>query len=290
MVETDPSEGIELHLQALRSAVDGLADPSLREELQGLSDAARRLAHTLSARVTSHDELRQAGRVQQGLLPRGPHALPGAVVHAWHRGSDDCSASWWVVRPLGEQAGLVVLGQVDARGPAAALIGSLIHGACSLAGMGMRARLRVGPLLRMLDRLVTDAGAHGSTAQALTFDESTHEVRLASAAHPAPLLRTMGHWGIVRGDPEPPLGASTQAARGEMALPTQQGDQVVLFTDGVLEVGEGQNWLLRACEEAGPDASGAELAEHLGSRLSGSVDSDATVLVVDIGAPAPRGG
>ncbi|MEV5705248.1 PP2C family protein-serine/threonine phosphatase [Actinoallomurus sp. NPDC052274] len=189
-----------------------------------------------------------------------------------------------VITPFGVR---ILIGDVQGKGleaveTAAGVLGAFREAAYDEADLpGVVKRLEKS-LSRMLsgERFVTAALAQFGDAH----------VRLVNCGHPPPLI--IGRTGDVRvaepEDPSPPLGMTDliDAPPRPYLLPFSPGDQMLLYTDGVIEArnGAGQFYplidravLLRAAgaEEALSDLQ-ADLIRHTG----GPIADDAAMLLV----------
>jgi serine phosphatase RsbU (regulator of sigma subunit) len=115
-------------------------------------------------------------------------------------------------------------------------------------------------------------------------------LRWSSAGHPPPLLlRADGEVRVLATPPERLLGTGAAATRSDHEARLDEGDTVVLFTDGLVEHGRtgidpGLERLGRALAElAGPPLD--ELCDELLDRiLTGRADDDVALLAVRCGA------
>ncbi|NUP23307.1 MAG: SpoIIE family protein phosphatase [Streptomyces sp.] len=207
-----------------------------------LYDAKHSLAHAL----------------QQTLLPRTLPTVAGLDVAARYLPAShgmDIGGDFYDLIRLTETTVAAVIGDVQGHdATAAALMGQVRTAVHSHATAG------AGPaqVLARTDRDLADleAGRFVSCLYA-HLDLARHEVTLASAGHPPPLLRHPGtHAHTVDIDPGPPLGIGmgmSTTAFPPTALPLTEGTLLALYTDGLVEV-----------PGADIDQTTAELAHHLG--------------------------
>ncbi|RLU96834.1 phosphatase [Streptomyces griseocarneus] len=188
-----------------------------------LYDAKHSLAHAL----------------QQALLP---HALPtvsGLDVAARYLPAGygmDVGGDFYDFIRLGDSAVAAVIGDVQGHDvTAAALMGqarTAVHSHATAGAAPDQVLARTDHDLADLgtDRFVSCLYAH--------FDLARHEVTLASAGHPPPLLRhSDGRARAVVIDPGPPLGIGVGASSYPLTtLTLTEGDLVVLYTDGLVEI------------------------------------------------------
>nr|WP_240968405.1 PP2C family protein-serine/threonine phosphatase [Streptomyces sp. HNM0575] len=182
---------------------------------------------------------------------------------------------------------------IDAMGHGleAALLATLALGAHR---RGRRADVGLRELYEMMDRGIN--GTFGPeqfvTAQMMRLDVSTGDLQWVNAGHPAPLL-IRGYRVIERLESEDrlPMGFGRPAPR-TAAAQLRRGDQVLFFTDGVIEERgpSGQEFretrLIDAIEHIGPSSSGViETARRLATALErargGVAADDATLFLVE---------
>lgn len=268
----------------------------LQENLVALSRALADMVKEASALATSRKELELAGAVQQMLVPaEGGVTVPGAEIHSWFQPAAQCGGDWWTAHELADRRGLVVVGDVTGHGAPSAIITGAVKGACDLARMGMRGELRPSQLMRMLNRVITEAAAseYMMTGVALLIMPDTSEVVFTNAGHQPPWLVRGGNVQVLQGVREPPLGAQSAFAYTEVNLATQPGDLLVMLTDGIPEAENehgqqlGERAVRALCEEhSGQGAAGllAKLREavqrHCGRRQPAD---DITLVVAEIG-------
>lgn len=278
---------------------DGLdAASSVRQLQQNLVDLSRALADLVkeaSTLATSRKELELAGAVQQMLVPgEGGVEVPGAVIHSWFQPAAQCGGDWWTAHPLADHRGLVVVGDVTGHGAPSAIITGAVKGACDLARMGMRGELRPNQLMRMLNRVITEAAAteYMMTGVAMLILPDTPQVVLTNAGHQVPWLIRGGAVQAIQGVREPPLGAQSAFSYTELTLPVERGDLIVALTDGITEAENeagqqlGERAVRALCEEhAGLGGEGLRdklreaVVRHCGNRQPAD---DITLVVIEI--------
>ena len=211
-------------------------------------DSLRRTALSLQrsllpAEVPSTQELEVAGR----------YVAAGAA-------DSDVGGDWYDVIALGAGRVAVVIGDVMGRGvPAAAVMGQLRTAARTCA----RLDLRPAEVLDVLDALLRDLDQDAiATCAYGAFDPHTRELRLASAGHLPPVLRSPGGRAApVALEVGAPLGLGDPAREATVHLPA--GSVLALYTDGLVasRAGDGLDALCRAVDDGA--ASLEELAERV---------------------------
>ena len=116
------------------------------------------------------------------------------------------------------------------------------------------------------------------------FDPASHELLVASAGHPPPILLSDAGASFLPIDPGAPLGAPATPAplwRGVLA----PGDVLICYTDGLVEDGHHDIDVgmeeLKAAANAAPDREAQALADELLAVLiSGELSDDVAMLVI----------
>lgn len=221
------------------------------------------LEHVEKARIDQ--ELRTAAEVQGALLPRAMrvgqyYEAVGESVACRAIGGDFFE---FLELPSGDFA--VALGDVAGKGPAAALLASMLQGM-----LMSEARTSSNPaiILERLNRFLLDRGlGHQFASLVYAVLSPSGELIYSNAGHNPPLA--LGRKGIARltaGGPV--LGIFSDAAFDEERVQLSQGDAVIMFTDGVTEacnrqdeeLGEGR---LIACVKHLHGHAPAEIAKSM---------------------------
>jgi serine phosphatase RsbU (regulator of sigma subunit) len=234
-------------------------------------------------------EFGSAQELQRLLIPEAQPTLPGFALTSCYRPAQEVGGDFFQLIPLeGEATGsvLLILGDVSGKGLQAAMSVSLIVGA-----MRALAEFVSGPaqMLAELNHSLCGRLRGGFvTCLALRLDRDGG-CALASAGHPAPFL----NWHELELPGELPLGLTPAASYEQTSLRLRGGDQLVLYTDGLLEARNQSGELygferLQSLFATRPSASeAAEAAIRFGQ------DDDITVVTLTRQAeaedcPAPR--
>ncbi|MGH9098834.1 MAG: PP2C family protein-serine/threonine phosphatase [Acidimicrobiales bacterium] len=179
-----------------------------------------------------------ARTLQRALLPRRLPAIEHVDVSARYvagaKGAD-VGGDWYDVIPLpGANRFMFVIGDVSGRGiEAAAVMASLRFASRAFALEGHEP----ADLLRQLGKTL-DFASEGlfATVMCGLADVSRHEITLASAGHPPPVLRTDGAAAAARVQAAPPIGILSSSASVEtLTIRTPPGSLLVAYTDGLIE-------------------------------------------------------
>jgi serine phosphatase RsbU (regulator of sigma subunit) len=252
----------------------------------------------LHQRLTSADELdrqlRTAQRVQERLLPTTlpdvpGHELAGVCVPSARVGGD-----YFDFVPIpGGQIGLVVA-DVSGHGLSAAIIMSAFR---ALARTGLRSGQTLDKVAETLDRELPDttAGREFVTAVLAMYDPASGLLRYVNCGHHPPLLDRLGQapqW-LPGGGPLLGLIPGASFEIGEIQLAPD--DQLVLFTDGIVEARSPAGvWFgterLASLVTAHRGRRARELVEHVVVEARGlagarGLEDDATMLLLRRASP-----
>jgi serine phosphatase RsbU (regulator of sigma subunit) len=235
------------------------------EDLALAVELARRVALALENARLAEERVRVADALQRELLPPSLPAIPGWEVATMYEPAgelNEVGGDFYEVYRV-DRGWAVVLGDVSGRGAAAASLTAearhTIRTAGALAGDPCAG-------LELLDEnLRSRADAALCSAVVLVLPEPDAPepvVEVYLAGHPHPLHLREGAARPV-GTPGPLLGVVDDAAWEAYAVPVQPGDQLVLYTDGVIEA-----------RGRGPERFGIE---RLRRRLAGCTRPDGAV-------------
>jgi serine phosphatase RsbU (regulator of sigma subunit) len=215
----------------LASTATGSALETLATEAAVAIENARLYRQTVE-KARTDQEIRIAAEIQQALLPKGGNDLPfcetaASTVPCRSIGGDFFD---WTTRPDGSFA--FTLGDVAGKGPPAALLSALLQGlfaaqATSLDGPAASvARMNVALTRRGIEsRYATLFAAHLEPDGRLTA---------CNAGHNPPVLVTKA--GVTRlENGGTVVGLFDSAVYGEESLQLEDGDTLVIFSDGVSE-------------------------------------------------------
>jgi PAS domain-containing protein len=212
-------------------------------ELRRSQRAVRETRDSLQRhRHLAQTEHRLAVELQEAVLPpwrgslrlphQGPRHLDIAAHHLPARTTSLIGGDWYDALELSDGDTLLSVGDLTGHGPAVASTMAMMLGA--LRGMAM-AGTQPAQLMSWLNQLL-DAGAQPALAGAVCcrYRPETRTLTWAQAGHPAPLLFRDGT-GRPLGAPDGVLlGATSGAAYGQAEETLEQGDLLLLHTDGLV--------------------------------------------------------
>jgi chemotaxis family two-component system sensor kinase Cph1 len=192
------------------------------------------------------------------------------------------AGDWWDAFELPDRKLALVVGDVAGHGSAAAATMAQLRTA-------LRAYLIEGrPPAETLARL--DALAHLLFPEKLTtvvlavIDLKSGDVHIARAGHPHPILATATGVGTVPVPARPPIGVGVESAADTLSTTLDEGQILVLHTDGLherreLSLAESGVLLSAAVVTAYTDALPV-IADRLLTAVPGTSNDDVTVLIV----------
>jgi serine phosphatase RsbU (regulator of sigma subunit) len=187
-----------------------------------------------SQRNLLENELKVAREVQAGLMPREMPDIPGfSLAYAWHPGRE-VSGDFYDIFPLAEGCWGIMIGDVADKGTAAALYMAMVH---SLIRSGTLRNHSPASVLKEVNQTIQRQSSSGIyvTIFLAVLDSKKQTLRYANAGHNPPMLRRasgnieeLARTGRV-------VGMFNQPQWSEATITLEDGDTLILFTDGVTE-------------------------------------------------------
>ena len=196
-----------------------------------LRDAHETVAQQLS---TMNTELEMARQVQLSILPREIPDLPGIEIAARYLPMSSVAGDFYDFLVVDDKRLGVLIADVSGHGLPSALIASMLQSALVWQGTHASDPTQV---LSGLNRAINGKfDRHFATAAYLFVDMEKGTVTYAAAAHPPMLLR-QGKTGRVVEWVENGLilGPFADATYCSVTFSVEQGDRIVIFTDGIVE-------------------------------------------------------
>jgi PAS domain S-box-containing protein len=208
------------------------------EDLQTALEVARRAALAIEAARIAEERSRVADALQRELLPPSLPRMPGWEVATMYEPAgeiNEVGGDFYEVFPI-DGGWAVVLGDVSGKGAAAAALTAEARHTIRTAGLLSRDPCRG---LYVLDENLRgrDDAALCSVAMVILperLDAERCEARVYLAGHPHPLLLRDGRAEPI-GSPGPLLGVAEDPDWEPRTVTIEPGDQLVLYTDGVIE-------------------------------------------------------
>jgi serine phosphatase RsbU (regulator of sigma subunit) len=249
-----------------------------------------RLYREATEKILLERELQLAAEIQRALLPNARHSGPHFEVAAASLPCRAIGGDFFDYFALPDGSFGFALGDVAGKGPAAALLAAMIQGsfASHVASAASPAALMTHVNRTLIRRSLESRFAtviYGVLAAdgRLTYSNAGHNPPLLLGRHGARRLETGGLF----------LGLFPLAAYEEETLALEQGDLLVVFSDGVTEAlnAQGEEFeegRLLACLDAHRQCTPVELLECLLSTVrefvaSAAQSDDVTALVLRYG-------
>ncbi|WP_165066329.1 SpoIIE family protein phosphatase [Paludisphaera rhizosphaerae] len=265
--------------------LDG-ASPNARFREEDL-DLLAALAVPIAAAVENDRLLHEqaswaaAAEIQRALLPRSRPEIPGYTFWEFYRTAQDVGGDLYdYVRvedpdasPEAPSRWCVSLGDVAGHGMPAAI---LMAGACPEVRLLARAGFPPDEVLPYVNKSCCDSGVANRfiTMLMAEVDPATHRLTLASAGHPAPLVRRAD--GRIEAlecpGSGPPLGVDRNASYSPSLYDLAPGEVVVLYSDGLVD----------AVDESG-GALGAERLRNTLARTTGGAEEVGEAILRTLG-------
>jgi serine phosphatase RsbU (regulator of sigma subunit) len=241
----------------------------LTERLVRQRERARLLAEENAELYAEQRTVAQT--LQHSLLPETLPETPGLAVGARYiagAADVDIGGDWYDVMRLEDGNVLFVVGDVSGQGLAAGTIMASLRYA-------IRAYARQGDdpatiLTKTADLIDVGDSGHFATVLCGVIDVARHEVTMANAAHPEPLLVDTDRADFVSTDVGVPIGVDHSRPYESVTVTVPPGATLLAFTDGlverrgeVLDVGLERLREAAARKHASVDALLLDLAERL---------------------------
>jgi len=183
-------------------------------------------------------ELRSIAEIQKSLLPAEKPKVPGLDVAVHYQTAKRAGGDYYDFFPLPNERLGVLIADASGHGAPAAVLMAVAH---SIAHTRPEHPLRPGEFLTYMNahltRRYTRPTGSFMTAFYAVFDPMNATLSYASAGHNPPrLLRCADGFKLALNRAQKlPLGIKPDEAYLEQTVPLLPGDQVVFFTDGVIE-------------------------------------------------------
>ena len=235
------AEGLKRHRDHLEDLVrERTNDLEARgEELEHSRDQLEALVHLLEHQAdVAQRDLHRAEIIQRSLLPHSPPPLPDFTVQTLYRPGRSVGGDLYDVVGVGDRHVVLVIADASGHGVSAAMLSVLFKHRLRVVDEATNRPCRPAEALRELNAsLRSDITAPGLfiTAAYCLLDTESRELVVGSAGHPPLLwLRANGETRTIDAT-GPALGLYADAVFAEHRCRLGQGDQVLLYTDGLLD-------------------------------------------------------
>lgn len=183
-------------------------------------------------------ELRAVARLQRSLLPTHTPSIPGVGVATYYQTSQRAGGDYYDFFQLPGGRWGILIGDVSGHGTLAAVLMGITH---SLAHNYRGPHDRPGQFLEYLNERLHERYTSDSSSFVTAFygiyDPPTRELVYASAGHNPPRLKRCqdGTLALLDQGGGAPLGLFPGERYPDAAHTLVQGDQLILYTDGITE-------------------------------------------------------
>ncbi|MEU6973741.1 SpoIIE family protein phosphatase [Kitasatospora aureofaciens] len=258
-------------------------EPFDEDDLTLAAELAARAAVCID-NARSHQSVRNAAEIlQRSLLPDHPPHLPGLEVASRYRpaqASYEVGGDWYDVLPLDGDKTALVVGDVMGSGiDAAATMGRLRAATSAFADLD----LDPSQVLQHLDKITSGLEHYIATCVYAVYDPHRAKCHIATAGHlPPVLVRSGKHPELLDLPTGTPLGVG-QVPFETTTFRLDPGDQLVLYTDGLVEtrhhpIDERLETLLHLLDT--PDPSLEQTCDRLLHELRCLADPDDVALLI----------
>lgn len=207
----------------------------LRKQVHQLRQAVRLL---LAQAETIGEDLRRAELIQRAMLPAAAPDLNGYTVNAIYRPSRQVGGDLYDVARLDDRHIAIYVADAAGHGVSAAMLAVLFkHRLPVMHGQPPEPTAPAEVLAAVNDCLLSEFSRPGLfvTAAYCLLDTHTGEMVVASAGHPALVLRHADGSSERISRTGPALGLDEQAHIGQQTYTLGRGDRLLLYTDGLYE-------------------------------------------------------
>ncbi len=249
-----------------------------------------RLYEELATREQMLEQDLKAARKLQRLLLQSAPELPGLDVGIRSRPAREISGDVYDFFESSEESSVIAFGDVSGKGAAAALYGALISGLLRILGPR---RKTPAILIKSLNETLLErkVDAQYATLFVAFWQPQTRTLRMANAGACAPLVWRQGE--ILKPRIEGvPIGLLEDIDYEELEVTLQQGDVVLLYSDGVEDqvnaAGEefGRSRVLKLLKkhhaDTPKDVANAVIAELDAYRGGTAISDDQSVIVLRV--------
>jgi sigma-B regulation protein RsbU (phosphoserine phosphatase) len=217
----------------------------LAKSFNTMAGEVSRLMRETAEKARMESELATARTVQETLFPESLQHLGAVEIAGHYVPASECGGDWWFYCENGDKV-YIWIGDATGHGAPAALVTSAARAVVSVITSGPE--MPVGECLSVMNRAIYDTskGKMMMTFFLACIDRSSGVVSYSNASHEAPLvLRARGpaDGEAKRSDFEPiidvnnpRLGEQPDRVFKESKLQLADGDTIVFYTDGVVDL------------------------------------------------------
>ena len=187
-----------------------------------------RFTRTRAQEERFSNELEAAHVVQQVLIPEEIPCIPGFLIRSVYKPAGQVGGDFFQILPAKNGGVLAIIGDVSGKGMPAAMTVSLLVGTVRTLAHFTQSPGEI--LSAMNDRMLARSNGGFTTCLILRADHDGKMI-VADAGHPAPYR----NGAEIPAESGLPLGLAAGATYPESVFQLDEGDQLTLVTDGVVE-------------------------------------------------------
>ncbi len=236
-------------------------------------------------------ELKAVARIQRSLLPMTLPEIPNLRLAAHYQTARRAGGDYYDFFPLADGRWGLLIADVSGHGTPAAVMMAVMH---SIAHAFPGTTISPSDMLNYLNKKLCQhyVGSSGTfvTAFYAIFDPQSRRLSYSSAGHNPPRwrLNEQGKIYSLQHAQHFPLGVTTMFEAVEASVQLNPGDQLILYTDGIVEATNSRNELYgleRLDQELSvstpnPEAMIATLLKSLDEYTGGAAPSDDRTIVI----------
>lgn len=224
---------LDLERERLHRHVE-IGNIRLRQQVAHLKEACRMLCE--QAGIIESD-LRRAELIQRALLPHVAPAVVGLAVDAVYRPSLNVGGDLYDVVAIGPNHLAAYIADAAGHGVSAAMLAVLFKHRLAMMDHEYRPNAPAEALSMLNTAIRAECSAPGLfvTAAYCLLDTQSREIVIASAGHPPLILRRADGQTEMIYHTGPALGLMADARFAQKRLAFNEGDRLLLYTDGLCE-------------------------------------------------------
>ncbi|RMD96397.1 MAG: HAMP domain-containing protein [Calditrichaeota bacterium] len=248
-------------ISATKSVAAGNLDTKIeiesKDEIGGLATHFNHMLESLRENTRIWQELEIARRLQQEMLPEGKPHLPGVRIEAISLPATEVGGDFYDFIPLDDNRFALIIGDVSGKGMSGA-----IGMSCAISSLrfSVDERQHTDEMLTLANhRLLRDIQRYMFVAVFLgIYDRNQRQIFYTNAGQTMPLLCRNGRVDFLTQSDQDrfPLGIRPNVVFSEQMVQLQPGDLLVCYTDGIVELANGER------EPYGFDRFKSSLAKH----------------------------
>lgn len=291
------SESLLLQGEDLEATLALAGDRTRQPQLTGIQrqflDASARAAKAIDPIVS---QLETAKRMHADLLPSRASALPNEErfdLYARRDQAAQVGGDWYDYYRIDDDRVLIVVADVSGKGLPASYFMTVAKAMFKSAAL--RLRSTIAEVMREVDKEVSrdNPGEMFATAFAAILDASTGRLEYCNAGSEPPVVVIQRDDSAVLdlgGEGGPPLGTVDGFAYESACVDMQIGDVLCVFTDGLIEAGDGagnaygrerlKTLLGKIAHSESAEAIGEAVLRDLNEYVTGSMPTDDRTILV----------